>query len=81
MAFDPTIDLGNVLVITTMIVSMVSVIAGVRIELRSMKEIMLELAKRLDRHEEKVFIMAGQVQRLIGRLDETPWPPDRPDQS
>lgn len=74
MTFNPNVDLGNVLVIITIIGSMASVLIGVRVELTSMKGILRDLAARLDRHEEKIFIMAGQVQRLIGRLDDTPDP-------
>jgi hypothetical protein len=70
MTFNPNIDLGNILVIVTIVFSMISVVIGVRVELTDVKEIIRDLSKRLDRHEENMFIIAGQVQRLIGRIDE-----------
>lgn len=74
MTVTPTIDVGSILMIITMLGSAVAIVVGVRVELADLKEAVGKLGIRLEKHEEVVFELAGQVQRIVGRLEATPRP-------
>lgn len=65
----PTLTLGEILQIATMIVGVTAIIVGVRVEMTSMKAAMKALSDRVGTHETTLFSMFGQLQRLVGIVD------------
>lgn len=74
MTVTPTIDVGSILMIITMLGSAIAIVVGVRVELADLKTAVSKLGVRLEKHEDVVFTLAGQVQYIVGRLDDTPRP-------
>lgn len=77
MTVNPTIDLGQILVVVTIIVSVVGAhytlkgrIDGVEKILRAFKDQLTEFGARMTKHEDSITIVVGQVQRVIGRMEE-----------
>lgn len=69
MAFDDTLTLGSVLITVSMLISAVVVVITVRGQVTALRDIVVDLAARLTRHETSLFGLAGQVQRLIGHME------------
>jgi hypothetical protein len=53
----------------TMVVSVTAIIVGVRVELKSVKSTVSALAGKLEKHDQTIFSIAGQLQRVIGMVD------------
>ncbi len=69
MTFNTQIDIGQILSIGTFIVTAAVIIATVRAELSAVKDMLTLFGTRLGKHEETVFNMAQQLQRLIGQVE------------
>ena len=65
-----TVTLGEVLQILTMIVGVTAIIVGVRVELRAVRLDLQSVKTDLRSHETTLFNMFGQLQRVIGILDQ-----------
>lgn len=72
MKVDPSIDMGTILTILTMLGSAVAIIVGVRVELRNLKGAVEKFAVRMEQYENRLFELTGQVQRLIGQMEPRP---------
>jgi hypothetical protein len=72
LTVNPSIDLGTILTIITMLGSAIAIVVGVRVELKNVKLAVIDFARRLEHHERTVFELAGQVQRLIGQMEGRP---------
>ena len=64
-----TVTLGEALEILTMLVSVIAIITGVRVELKSLRASVSGLTDRLGKHETTLFTMFGQLQRVIGMVE------------
>ena len=78
MNYDPTIRLGDVMTMISILGTAIALIVGIRVELRNLKETVRALAGRLDKHEGIVFGMSKDLQRVIGRLEVGPPHAQRP---
>ena len=70
MSINPTIDLGQILVVVTIIASVIGAHYTLKGRIDTFEAILKDFGARLGRHEDAVTIVVGQVQRVIGRLEE-----------
>lgn len=75
MVVDVKVDLGQLLIIVSMIGTAIATVATVRAQIAGLTKSFDILAKRLERHEEVLFGMAGDVQWVIGVVAQDGHPP------
>lgn len=74
---DLHIDLGQILTILAFVVTAVATVASVKTQVKSLTEVVNQLATRFMKHESTVFVLAGNLQRLIGFVDGQSQPGGR----
>lgn len=70
MTFNPQIDIGQVLVAATIVASVIGAHFTFKARLDGFEKMIERFGVRLDKHETALTTMVGQVQHVIGRLEE-----------
>ena len=69
MTFTPTIELGQLLIFLSIVSSAVGGYYTLKTRLDSLERLVEKFGVRLDRHEETITELVGQLQRVVGRID------------
>lgn len=83
MSFRSDIDVGTIILIITLLISVVAAHFTIRGMIsvivarfddfkKTVEDGLTTINKRLDRHEEVIMTMTGTVQRIVGKLGEVP---------
>lgn len=70
MTFNPTIDFGQVLVAVSVVVAAVGAHFTLKTRMDSLEKLLESFSDRMDTHENSITLVVGQVQRVVGRLEE-----------
>ena len=75
---DWTIDLGQILTMASLAVLVIGAHFSLKVRVESLERALSTFGDRLTRHEDKMMLLVGQVQRLIGAQEQArhATPPD-----
>ena len=71
MTLTPTMDLGQIIQIVTLVGAIVGAHYTIKARMDSLEKTLDKFGARLDRHEETIGQIVGQIQKIIGRLEES----------